>query len=134
MLKKKLLDYLFPDRDRTFVGMRWTNIILRTVHLLGIAGVGGGFLYQAPVDQWMPYLGLTVASGLMLAGLAVWCNGIWLVQLRGVAMLVKLLLLSLSMIFEGSAWVFIAVIVISGVIAHAPGKVRYLRVFRGPVN
>jgi hypothetical protein len=132
MRNQKLLACLFPDVDRTMPGLRWINIILRTIHLIGVAGVGGGFLYQSPLEQWMPYLGLTVASGIMLTCLAIWTNGMWLIQLRGVAMLVKLLLLGLSMMVGAQASVIIAVIIISGIIAHAPGKVRYHKVFRGP--
>ena len=56
----------------------------------------------------------------------------WLLQLRGVAMLVKLLLLTGSMVAGVDAAVIIVVIAISGLIAHAPGKVRYYRVFDGP--
>ena len=129
----KLLAGLFPDVDRTFPGLRWINIILRTVHLVGIAGVGGGFLYHTPLEFWLPYLHLTISSGIMLMCLAVWSNGMWLVQLRGVAMLVKLLLLTLSMVMGVEAPLIIVVIAISGVISHAPGKVRYRKVFRGPL-
>ena len=128
-----ILDYVFPDVDRTFSGLRWINIILRTIHLIGVAGVGGGFLYSSQQENWMPYLGLAVTSGIMMMCLSIWSNGMWLLQLRGVAMIVKLLLLALSMINGMEASVIIVVIAISGIIAHAPGKVRYYKVFRGPV-
>lgn len=129
---KKYLACLFPDIDRSFPGLRWINIVLRTIHLVGVAGVGGGFLYHTPLEHWQPYLGLSVASGLMMMCLSVWSNGMWLLQLRGVAMLVKLLLLTGSMVAGVDAAVIIVVIAISGLIAHAPGKVRYYRVFDGP--
>ena len=128
-----ILDYVFPDVDRTFSGLRWINIILRTIHLIGVAGVGGGFLYSSQQENWMPYLGLAVTSGIMMMCLSIWSNGMWLLQLRGVAMIVKLLLLALSLISGVEASVIIVVIAISGIIAHAPGKVRYYKVFRGPV-
>ena len=128
-----ILDYVFPDVDRTFSGLRWINIILRTIHLIGVAGVGGGFLYSSQQENWMPYLGLAVTSGIMMMCLSIWSNGMWLLQLRGVAMIVKLLLLALSLISGVEASVIIVVIAISGIIAHAPGKVRYYKLFRGPV-
>lgn len=129
----KILDIVFPDADRTFPGQRWVNIMLRTTHLVGITGVGGGFLYHSPQENWMPYLGLTVVSGVMMMGLSIWVSGMWLLQLRGVAVIVKLLFLGFAMIRGLEASIIIIVIIISGVIAHAPGKVRYHKVFRGPV-
>jgi len=128
----KILDYVFPDVDRTFPGLRWVNIILRTIHLVGITGVGGGLLYDSQQEYWMPYLGLTVVSGFMMMSLSIWSNGMWLLQVRGITLLVKLCLLGLFMISGNDASVIIIVVIISGVIAHAPGKVRYYKVFRGP--
>ena len=63
------------------------NIALRTLHLIGTAGVGGGFLYQAPRETWLPYLALTVASGFAIMFLEIWANAIWLIHICGVAIL-----------------------------------------------
>ena len=46
---------LFPRDSRSFSGKRWVNIALRTIHLIGVAGLGGGFLYQSPSEVWLPY-------------------------------------------------------------------------------
>lgn len=123
---------LFPAESRKFPAQRWVNISLRTCHLVGVAGLGGGFLYHAPAPVWMPYLWLAVASGGAMVALQVWSNPIWLLQLRGLAVLGKLALLALA------AWagvprgtVLVAVIVISGVISHAPGSVRYFSPWHG---
>ncbi len=106
--------------------MRWLNITLRTLHLIGITGVGGAYLYPAPPHAWMPYLVLTLLSGFVMVGVSVYSNGVWLLQLRGLVILLKLLmLLLLPAIPEASLPVVIVVIVLSGVIAHAPGNLRY---------
>jgi uncharacterized membrane protein len=123
---------LFPNDDRDFKGQRWVNITLRTLHLIGVAGIGGAFLYQVPRATVMPYLVLSVASGFGLMGLGIWTNGIWLIQLRGIAILVKLMLLLCVLVFPGvKLVVLIGVIIISGIIAHAPGDVRYYSIFHG---
>jgi len=117
---------IFPDESRFFPGQRWVNITLRTLHLIGIAGLGGGFFYPAEGDLWQAFFDLTLWSGFGLATIAVWNNGIWLVQLRGQAILLKLLLLGLMPLFPALRLsLFLAVLVISGLISHAPANVRY---------
>ena len=121
---------LFPRDSRSFRGKRWANIFLRTMHLIGIAGLGGGFLYQSPTEVWLPYLMLSIASGFGLMCLAIWTDGIWFIQLRGIVILIKLLLLLSMPFLKGYAgYALITTIVISGVIAHAPGDVRYYSIF-----
>ena len=60
MVLKRLL---FPVESRFFPGQRWANISLRTLHLIGVAGLGGGFLYPAEGEGWRLFLDLTIASG-----------------------------------------------------------------------
>ena len=124
--------WLFPAKSRFFPGQRWLNIDLRTLHLLGIAGLGAGFLYAGVDETWRDYLGLTVFSGLGLSLLFLWSNGIWLIQLRG-----QLIFLKLGMLAAISLWpvatlpLFVGVILISGLISHAPADLRYFSVYHG---
>ena len=123
---------LFPSDYRTFRGKRWVKITLRTAHLVGTAGLGGGFLYQAPREFWLPYLTLTIVSGFAIMFLEIWTSGLWFIQLRGIAILVKLALLSclhFSPGYGGPALVLS--VVISSLISHAPGDIRYFSVFHG---
>ena len=116
---------IFPRENRTFPGKRWVETGMRTVHLIGTAGIGGGFLWGADPAHWMPFLWLTVLSGLGMAVLQVWGNGVWLVQTRGLTVLLKLVLLLVLMVTQPRADLFILVIVISGVVSHAPASLRY---------
>ena len=121
---------LFPKQSRVFIGQRWVNILLRTLHLLGMAGIGGGYFYAAVGDVWQDFLYLTLVSGLFMMLLSIWSNGIWLLQLRGHAILLKLSLLALMLMWpEYQVLCLVLVIVISGLIAHAPGDVRYYSIF-----
>ncbi len=127
-----LKELLFPPQSRSFPGERWFNISLRTLHLIGLAGLGGGFLYSSANELWRVYLYLTLLSGLGLTLIALWSSVIWLVQLRGQVVLLKLLLLALIPLWPAMGLpLFIGVIVISGLIAHAPGDVRYYSLFHG---
>lgn len=125
------MNYLFPESDRAFFGLRWINILLRTVHLIGVAGCGGIFFYQLPLKSVFPFLHMTLISGALMTLIAIWCNGIWLLQLRGVATLLKLAMLGYAMTYGSEEWEYFAclfVIVVAGIVSHAPGKFRYFRV------
>ncbi|MBE9504829.1 MAG: hypothetical protein IME96_11705 [Proteobacteria bacterium] len=123
---------IFPEKSRTFSGQRWTKISLRTVHLLGVAGMGGGFLYSSPEQFWKPYLIATLISGIAFMLQEIWSNGVWLIQVRGIAVFLKLILLSFLLFSSGFEVIIIfSVIIISGVISHAPGELRYFSVFHG---
>ncbi|MFC1684218.1 hypothetical protein ACFL0R_01950 [Pseudomonadota bacterium] len=127
-----LRQLLFPPESRLFPGQRWLNIGLRTLHLIGLAGVGGGYFYAVADQRWLGFLYLTLGSGLVLMLLSLWSNAIWLVQLRGQAILLKLLLLVLIPFWpEQQAVLMVVVIVISGLVSHAPGDVRYYSLFHG---
>ncbi|MCB1872448.1 MAG: hypothetical protein H6964_14215 [Chromatiaceae bacterium] len=125
-----LKQLLFPAESRFLPGQRWVNILLRTLHLIGIAGLGGGFFYPSEGDLWRRFFDLTLWSGIGLAAIAIWNNGIWLIQLRGQAILLKLILLGLMPLFPAVRLpLLLAILIISGVISHAPASVRYYSLF-----
>lgn len=119
---------LLPQQSRTFTGQRWLSILLRTLHLIGVSGVGAAFLFSVSKDQWQPYMLLTITSGCAMVILEVWSNGIWLIQLRGFSTLLKLLILSLMFVFEPQAYILFSIIIIAGLMSHAPGNIRYLSI------
>ena len=125
-----LLQILCPREERTFKGSRWVSISLRTLHLIGLLGAGGGFLFQAPKAVWLPYWILCMISGIGMVCLYVWYTAIWLVQLRGLTVIVKFGLLSALPLLAGyEVHALTCVIVVSSIISHAPGDVRYYSVF-----
>lgn len=114
-------------QKRSFPGKRWFSIGLRCLHLVGICGLAGAYLFEQPEAVWHPYLLMTVISGALMMAKEVYSDMIWLYQLRGQIIFFKLLLLAVGLWWFESpeAGVFIVVVVLSGIIAHAPGKVRY---------
>ena len=69
---------LFPEGNRSFPGKRWMRIVLRSLHLCGACGVVGGVFFDAPVAQLAYFYMATMLSGLCLALIDVFTNGIWL--------------------------------------------------------
>lgn len=99
---------------------RLLKVIIRTVHLVGIAGVFGGAMIGSVEST---YLFLAIASGVLLTLMDA-CSGlIWFVQLRGISLYLKLLLLHIYS--STSIPCLITVIVISGFMSHAPTWIRY---------
>lgn len=117
---------IFPVESRCVQGNRWLNVGLRTLHLVGIAGIGGGYFYAAQDDTWRWYMEICLISGALLALLFVYSNGVWLIQMRGLAILLKLVLFYAATLWPSMACpLLISILMLSGWIAHAPGKVRY---------
>jgi hypothetical protein len=114
--------------------MRWMNISLRTVHLIGVAGVGGAFLYQVQVTEWKPYLLLLGISGFAMFLLELKSNIHCALQIRGIVTIVKIALLLMTFYIGMQAYILISIIVLSGVVSHAPGKVRYFHLFKGSAH
>jgi len=123
--RRSLAEVLIPAEPRTYPGMRWLNIGLRVAHLVGVAGCGAGFLFALDDALWVGYWYLATLTGVALCASFVSSTGAWLLQLRGWAIVAKVLVLVAGA--QLPAWrgtAFVVAIAISGIIAHAPGKLR----------
>jgi hypothetical protein len=113
---------------------RWIKISLRTLHLLAVTGVGGGVLFGLEKDQWISYWWLALASGVLMMLVDIIANPAWIVQVRGVSIYFKLILLAFLGCYPGwDRLLLVVVIVISAMISHAPGKLRYYSLYHGKV-
>jgi hypothetical protein len=111
-------------------GNRWLNVILRTLHLVGVAGIGGGYLYACQGDDWRLYQDICLVSGTLLALLFFYSNGVWLLQLRGLVILLKLALFYAIVLWPDLAVpLLVLILILSGWISHAPARVRYYSPF-----
>lgn len=113
---------------------RWSKISTRTLHLVAVAGVGGGILFKLDKSLWLNYWWLALVSGVLLMLIDAVSNPVWLVQIRGLAVYLKLILLAAMVSYP--AWgnyLLVLVIVISGVISHAPSSLRYYSIYHNKV-
>ena len=118
----------------TIAAKRWTKISLRTLHLLAVAGVGGGVLFGLEKGLWINYWWLAMASGILMILIDWISNPVWIIQIRGLVIILKLallLLLGYNTNWDGMLLIFI--IIISAVISHAPGNVRYYSIYHKKV-
>jgi len=113
---------------------RWTKISLRTLHLLAVAGVGGGILFGLEKDLWINYWWLALVSGVLMMVIDIVSNPVWIVQVRGLVIFLKLILLAFIGSNPSLDGLLLAVIIImSGIISHAPGQLRYYSLYHRKV-
>ena len=113
---------------------RWTKISLRTLHLLAVAGVGGGVLFGLDKGLWINYWWLAMASGILMILIDWISNPVWIIQIRGLVIILKLaLLLLLGFNTNWDSMLLLFIIIISAVISHAPGNVRYYSLYHRKV-
>ena len=113
---------------------RWSKIFLRTFHILAVAGVGGGIFFGLDKDLWLSYWWLALATGTLLMLIDMISNPVWLLQVRGLTVLLKLVLLGfLGRYPDWDVFLLVIIIIISAVISHAPGKLRYYSIYHKKV-
>ncbi len=130
----RLHSLMFPQPPRDFHGQRWVRIALRTAHLISIAVLTGGVSMGAAPLSMAPAFWTTLLTGVLFVGVELFYTGVWLFQLKGIAVMAKILLLGAAAAAPHSAlWLLVAAIVIGGVSSHMPGKYRYYSLWHGRV-
>jgi hypothetical protein len=112
-----------------FKGKRWLKILLRSFHTLGVAGVFSSLFIEG---EQLLYWALLIVSGVGLLMLEALSNFLWFVQVRALFLYIKLTLLALFYFYPDYAWhCLVTMILLSGVISHAPSSVRYFSFVHG---
>lgn len=102
---------------------RLIKVSVRTIHLVAIAGFFGNAMTGSYETV---YTTMTLVSGAVLTLMEASSGWVWFVQLRGVFLFIKLLILLLIHIYPNATVAgLIAVIALSGFISHAPSWIRY---------
>lgn len=120
---------------RTLGWERAWSIALRTAHLMAMGLVVGGLFWGVERPRLLPAIVMTVLTGLGLASLELYKSLHWLFLGKGVAVLLKLLLLA-CLPFAGNRVmpIVILVLIIASVGAHMPSRFRhYSMLLRGVV-
>jgi hypothetical protein len=111
-------------------------MMARSAHVV-LAGVYLGALvfHVDPATRW-PWFLATMFSGLLMICLDLFESGAFLLQLRGLVVAVKLLLLALLPSFgEAGVWVIAAVAFFSVISSHASSNIRYFLIWgRGRIT
>jgi hypothetical protein len=131
---------LLPNPPRRLPGARAWNVTARTIHLAATGTLVGGHVFGVPAADLLPWLWVAAASGAALLAIEVYGSLDWLLQLGGLAVVVKLALLCVIPFAWGARVpLLFAVVAIAGVGSHMPGRFRhysllYRRSIRGGQN
>jgi hypothetical protein len=119
---------------KTIPAARWLRTGLRTLHLIAVGALYGGYLYAVDVTRLQPALLSVLLTGGLLVCFEVWQARIWLVQLRGVATLLKFSLLAgTGFVPDLTIALLTLAMVIGSISSHMPGRWRYHSVLHGRV-
>lgn len=118
--------WLFPDPRRHLPYSRWINIACRTVHLMATGVLLGAHWFAVPADALYPFLWVAIGSGAGMVLVEVYPTAHWAHQVCALFVYGKLALLCLMPFFwEARVPLLLGVVVLAGVGAHAPRRVRH---------
>jgi hypothetical protein len=113
--------------------LRWVRITLRTAHIICFGMLLGGHTFGAETDDLLPWLYGAIGTGGALSATFVYQTWKWFVEIRGLAIALKIgLLCVIPFWWQARVPILMVVIVISGYISHMPGRYRYWVPGKGP--
>ena len=128
------LERRLSAEPRALPGGRALRTTLRTVHVLAFATLYGGHVYNLPPERLLSALLATVATGASFLAFEVYSAPVYLVELRGLATMVKLGLVASVAIFWEARVALLSIAIVIGVVAsHMPGRYRYFSLLHGRV-
>jgi hypothetical protein len=134
-MTETLRSWFFPERMRLLPQSRAMSIAMRTLHMGAFGVLLGGHTFALDADRLIPYLWVTIVSGLGLIALEVYAVGLyWLVLGKGIMVLVKLVLLLLIPFFwEARVPLLLLVVSIASIGSHMPARYRHYSILHRQV-
>ena len=121
---------LFPAQPRTFPYRRTIRTCLRALHILTTGVLLGGHMFDQPPEILLAWLWGSIVSGLLLFATDLHASCAVLIELRGMAVFVKILLLLLiPLMWESRVSLLIASLIIGAVSSHIPRTYRHRLLF-----
>jgi hypothetical protein len=127
---------LIPTEPRHYSGQRWVKMSARAAHVV-LSGVYlGAFFFEVEPAVRSPWFLATLLSGLVIVCLDLYESGAFLLQLRGLVVGVKLVVVaSLPVFGRAAVWVLAVVAFVSVISSHASSSFRYYQVWgRGRIK
>ncbi|USD38307.1 MULTISPECIES: hypothetical protein [Ferrimonas] len=116
--------------EKQFWIQRLSKSSLRALHVLGIIGASGGFFYNVDKSLWLPWWILAMSTGLILMVWEVVRSPLWLVQMKGVLTLLKVVLVALCYpLPQYKVALFCTVALISVITSHGPAGLRHYSIW-----
>lgn len=114
---------------RRFWIERLSKTSLRALHIIGVVGSGGGIIFHLDMSVWLNYWIVAMCSGMLLMSWEVVRDWRWLIQLKGILTILKVILLgSFIQVSEFNAELVIFIILLSVIVSHGPAGLRHYSV------
>ena len=124
--------FLFPETPRRFPGRRQLKTVLRAVHVVCAAALLGAFLFRAPPAEQQLWLHATGVSGAIFLLFDVHETLAFILQIRGVVVMLKILLVCcLTWLTASAVWLLGGLVVVSVISSHASADIRYRMLYGG---
>jgi hypothetical protein len=111
-------------------------MVARAAHVIASGIYLGAFVFKVQPESRWPWFVATLLSGLLIVCLDLFESGGFLLQLRGLVVAGKMVLLALVPAFGAAGvWVLAAIALVSVISSHASSKVRYFLIWgRGRIK
>ncbi|OFW00221.1 MAG: hypothetical protein A3I61_08630 [Acidobacteria bacterium RIFCSPLOWO2_02_FULL_68_18] len=117
---------LFPDVPRDFPLRRGVRAALRTIHIFTTGVLVGGHIFGQAKERLFGWLVGSVASGVVLLATDLHATFAFLLQVRGLLVLVKIVLTAMALFFwEARVPLLVVVLTCGAVGSHMPGALRH---------
>ena len=127
----RIFSLIFPDAPRDFPMRRWVRILMRTLHIITASILFGGHVFDQPVTELEPWLWGTVLSGMFIMLTDLHASFAVLLEVRGVAVVIKAILLVLVPLFwEERNLLLLTALIIGAVSSHMPKQYRHRLLFQ----
>jgi hypothetical protein len=124
----------FDGPPRNLKPGRVLNILCRTAHIVVTAALFGGHVFDVARNQLNGWLYATILTGAVLIAIEAYPRWWWFCQGRGVAAMLKMLLLCLiPWLWDYRVPILVVVIIIASVGSHMPARFRYYSFLHGRV-
>ena len=128
--QNKIFSFLIPNHPRDFPFRRSIRISFRTIHIFTAGVLLGGHIFNQPINILEPWLWATVISGLIILLTDMHASMAVLFEIRGVAVLIKIILILLVPVFwEHRILLLLSALVIGAVSSHMPKRYRHKLIF-----
>jgi len=117
---------------RPLPGVRPLRTTLRTAHLIAFGMLYGGHIYGIPAERLHVALFATLGTGAAFMALEMYRTPLWLIQIRGLATIAKIILVAaVALFWDVRVWLLTAAIIVGSVSSHMPGRYRYYSILHG---
>jgi hypothetical protein len=124
--RSRFLSFLFPSKPRDLPFRITIRILTRSLHIMAVSILLGGHFFDQPVVTLEPWLWATVITGTIILLTDLHSSFAFLFEVRGIAILIKIIILLLIPIFwEQRIALLISILFIGAISSHLPKRYRH---------